>query len=262
MSASDLEPPKSAPAPPRPPPSPVGVLPLGSVTMGLIVANFVVAMADSMLWHWFGRSGEVALPTGRAIEFPPLMWWGHFSPALAIFKLQLWRFVTFQFLHAGPGPWHLLVNLIGIYFFGPLVEQLMGRGRFLAFYLTCGVGGAVGYLVMWAWSNATPVQLIVSAYVPLVGASAGLFGILVAAAVAAPNETVLVYGIIPMKLKVMAWVMLAIAVWTVLTQGHNAGGEAAHLGGAVVGWLLVRHTRAFHLTADELEPRMNADERR
>jgi hypothetical protein len=69
----------------------------------------------------------------------------------------------------------------------------------------------------------------------------------VAAAVVAPNATVLVYGIIPMQLKAMAWLMLGFAVYTIFTMGHNAGGEAAHLGGAVMGWLLIRNPQWLNI---------------
>jgi hypothetical protein len=54
----------------------------------------------------------------------------------------------------------------------------------------------------------------------------------------------------------MAWVMLGIAAWTVFTAGHNAGGEAAHLGGAVLGWLLIRN--AHWLNLFDLRPRRTA----
>src|SRR5438128_2409617 len=66
--------------------------------------------------------------------------WGHFSVTTGLYHLQLWRFITFQFLHAGPG--HLIFNMLALYFFGPLVESYSGRRRYLAFYLLCGVAGA------------------------------------------------------------------------------------------------------------------------
>ena len=217
-----------------------GAMPLMTVTMWLIVINFAVALIDSILVRWLGRYYVVQLPWG-SIPFAPLNFWGHFSVAYAIWSGQVWRFITFQFLHAGLG--HLLVNMLMLYFFGPLVEAYLGRRRFLAFYLICGIAGPVGYMVLWAASATGMTNLIQTAYVPLVGASAGLFGILIAAAHIAPDATVLIYGIFPMKLRAMAWVMLLIAVYTVFTSGHNAGGEAAHLGGAVVGWLLIRNVQ-------------------
>lgn len=227
-------------------PPPFGALPLMTVTMWLIVVNFLVALADSILVNWGGVFYVVELPWTR-IAFPPINYWGHFSVALAVFQGQVWRFLTFQFLHAGPGIWHLLVNMLMLYFFGPMVEAYLGRRRFLAFYLICGVAGPFAYMLLWAVSGTSTFNLIQTAYVPLVGASAGLFGILVAAARIAPDATVLIYGILPMKLRVMAWVMLAIAVYTVFTSGHNAGGEAAHLGGAVMGWLLIRNAQWLNL---------------
>ncbi len=222
----------------------VGRLPMMSVTMWLIVVNFAVALIDSVLWHVLHVGYELRLPW-ETLWFAPIQWWGHFSPALAIFHFQLWRFVSFQFLHAGT--WHLVVNMLMLYFFGPLVESYLGRRRFLAFYLICGCAGPVAYMLLWAWSSVTTMQLIVNSYVPLVGASAGLFGVLVAAAMIAPNTTVLIYGVIPMQLKAMAWLMLGFAVYTVFTSGHNAGGEAAHLGGAVIGWLLIRKPQSLRI---------------
>jgi membrane associated rhomboid family serine protease len=56
---------------------------------------------------------------------------------------------------------------------------------------------------------------------------------------------VLIYGIVPMRLRMMAWILLGIAVYTVLTMGHNAGGEAAHLGGAILGVLLIRNPQVL-----------------
>jgi membrane associated rhomboid family serine protease len=77
----------------------------------------------------------------------------------------------------------------------------------------------------------------------LIGASAGVFGILVAAAQVLPNATVLIYGFIPARLRTVALVLLGVAIYTVFTNGRNAGGEAAHLGGAAVGYLLIRNQR-------------------
>jgi membrane associated rhomboid family serine protease len=224
-------------------PGSLGKLSRMSVSMWLIVINFAVALIDSILVRWIGVWYIVELPWTK-IPFAPLNWWGHFSVALGIFDFQVWRFITFQFLHAGI--WHLVVNMLMLYFFGPLVESYLGRRRFLAFYLLCGIAGPIGYMLLWAVS-ATGMNLIVTSFVPLVGASAGLFGILVAAAQVAPNTTVLIYGLFPMRLRVLAWVMLGIAVWTVFTSGHNAGGEAAHLGGAALGWIIIRNPRWLNI---------------
>jgi membrane associated rhomboid family serine protease len=221
------------------PQPPVGDLRAAWVTNALILINVIVFIAD---W-WLTRHGHgYRMLTPRGWYPPPqidpyglgpLELWGFFSPQTAVLHGQFWRFITFQFLHAGTA--HLLMNMVSLYFFGPMIEQYLGRARFIAFYLVCGIGGAVSYLILW-----TTGILIGSPWLPLVGASAGIFGILIAAALVAPDATVmLLFPPIPMRLKILAWIMLGLAAWTVITHGRNAGGEAAHLGGALVGYALI-----------------------
>jgi membrane associated rhomboid family serine protease len=213
---------------------PVGVMQMWSVTTWIIVINVAVFVLNLFLF-------TIRIdPQARVGYRVPVLWeLGYFSVATAIGHLQVWRFITFQFLHAGLT--HILFNMFALYFFGPLIEAYLGRRRFLAFYLLSGVGGGLMYVVLWAlgFFGAGPN----ASNVPLVGASAGIFGVLVAAARIAPDATVLIYGSIPMRLKTMAWVMIGIAVFTIFTGGNNAGGEAAHLGGAAIGFLLISNPR-------------------
>jgi membrane associated rhomboid family serine protease len=205
----------------------------GSVTLWLIAINVVVYFADQVLLRVVGWGYLMNVPEARNVVFSPLSYWGHFSQWYAVHDLQVWRFVTFQFLHGSFD--HLVFNMLALYFFGPLVEAYLGPRIFLAFYLLCGVGGAVSYLVllMLGWRIGTP-------WVPLVGASAGIFGVLIASAMIAPNAMVYLFGIIPMRLSTLAQLFIAYAVLNVLFRATNAGGEAAHLGGAAVGYLLMR----------------------
>jgi membrane associated rhomboid family serine protease len=161
---------------------------------------------------------------------------GHFSLNMAVYHGQVWRFITFQFLHAGVQ--HIFLNMLGLYFFGPLIETYLGSRRYLAFYLLCGIGGALGNLLLnyLGLLNDGPMT-------ELVGASAGIYGILVAAGMVAPDVQVLLFMVIPMRLRSVAWLCVGYAVYTVLSAGHNAGGEASHLGGAVVGLLLILNPR-------------------
>jgi membrane associated rhomboid family serine protease len=215
--------------------STVGAMRMWSVTTWLIVINVAVFLLNSIL---------------RTSEFPAgiLDHWWHFSAATALYHLQLWRFITFQFLHANFQ--HILFNMIALYFFGPMVESWLGPRRYLAFYLLSGMGGAAMYLLLWAGG-----VLVTDATVPLVGASAGIFGILIAGAMIAPNTTVmLLFPPIPMKLKVFALILLGLAIWAVLFQGDNAGGQAAHLGGAAVGAALTRYPRVLDVF-DKWPPR-------
>jgi len=201
-----------------------------SITAWLIAANVVVYLLDC------ATTRHLIFPDGSQILIEPFYEWGAFTAETAVFHLQLWRFVTFQFLHASL--MHLGFNMLALFFFGPLMESYLGRWRCLAFYLLCGIAGPISYFlfymlhIMSAGRNAG-----------LIGASAGVFGVLVASAQVLPNATVLIYGFIPARLRTVALVLLGIAIYTVFTNGHNAGGEAAHLGGAAVGYLLIRNQR-------------------
>jgi membrane associated rhomboid family serine protease len=202
-----------------------------SVTNCLILICVIAFLLDQVFIARITQGGTVVA------QVPVLRTLGSFSINRAILHGQVWRFLTFQFLH---GSWpHLALNMVGLYFFGRVIESVLGARRFLAFYLLCGVAGAVGYMVLWGWENSTGIELLRAARLPLIGASAGVYGVVVATARLAPRTTVYVMGVLPAQLRDLALLMLAIAVFTAWTSGPNAGGEAAHLGGAVLGWLLI-----------------------
>jgi len=163
----------------------------------------------------------------------PLTRWGYFSTATAVYRGQVWRFLTFQFLHGSP--MHLLFNMIGLYLFGPIVEAQFGSRRYLCFYLLCGLAGAASYLVL----NTTHV-LVDDPSTPLVGASAGIFGLLVAAALIAPDVQVFYY-LFPVTIGTLAILGMLMALYSVLALGYNAGGEAAHLGGGILGFAIMKN---------------------
>jgi len=108
----------------------------------------------------------------------------------------------------------------------------------------------VSYLLLNLLGNGLGLQLpgvlVNSPWTPLVGASAGVFGVIMACAFIAPNAVVLVY-FIPMKLKFMAYGYVALAAYNLLSGGSNAGGDAAHIGGAIAGFFFIRNA---HLLRD------------
>jgi membrane associated rhomboid family serine protease len=195
---------------------------LWSVTTWIIAINVAVFVLDSLSGY-------------------RLSMWGYFSVETAIHHLQLWRFITCQFLHAGV--LHIGFNMYTLYFFGPPVERWLGRSRYLAYYLICGISGALGYMILWR------ARLVIGdASTPLVGASAAIFGVLIACVKLAPNMSVqLIFPPIAMRMKTLAWVFIGIAVLTILSHGYNAGGEAAHLGGALVGWVLISNQQWLNI---------------
>ncbi|CAG0983225.1 Rhomboid protease GluP [Phycisphaerales bacterium] len=166
--------------------------------------------------------------------------------------LEFWRVLTFQFLHGGVT--HLFFNMLGLYMFGPMVEQHLGSKRYLAFYLTCGIFGGLAYLLLNAGGAIAeklgylglPGLLYNYSDTHLIGASAGVFGVILACAYIAPNLTVqLIFPPIPLRMRTMAYVYVLIAAGSVIFGSDNAGGEAAHLGGAAAGYVLIR--RAYLL---------------
>jgi membrane associated rhomboid family serine protease len=221
-----------------------------SVTTWLIGINVAVFILDGMIGRRHLTAHELDLLSDGQPSFDlvlqlmygPVKRWGFFSTDTAVYHGQLWRFLTFQFLHASP--MHLLGNMISLFLFGPIVEAHFLPRRYLAFYLLCGLAGAASYLILGA-AHVLPE----GPQTPLVGASAGIFGLLVAAAMIAPHVEVYVYFGIPLTVRTLAIIGMAVAAYTVFAAGpyaHNAGGEAAHLGGGVLGFLLMKNQHWLH----------------
>jgi len=196
---------------------------LTPVVKWLIIVNLAVFFGDILLFDG------------------TLFNWGCFTIHSALGQGRVWEFLTFQFLHAHV--LHVLCNMVGLFFFGPWAERWWGGRRFLAFYLLCGAAGAAFYTVLASVGILQPPPPPWSLQtMPLVGASAGIYGILVGVAVLAPHLRVMLYfPPIELSMRQLAIAVLAIAAGSVLLNlGGNAGGEAGHLGGAIVGFLLMR----------------------
>lgn len=221
----------------KPPVAQVGRLNALTMSGWILAINIVVFV----LGHYvFPPKVAVEPALGARYQIPsPIDSTLLFSYATALQHYEVWRFFTFQFVHANLA--HIAGNMIAIMSLGPVIEEYLGRRRFLAFYLLCGCTGPIAFLILSAISPAGSYPANAS----LVGASAGVFGVLVGAAIVAPDDWVeLIFPPTPVKLRTMAILMLAVAVYTVFAFGrdsqHNAGGEAAHLGGAAMGWYLIR----------------------
>lgn len=217
-----------------------------SVSTWLIVINIGVFFVDAALYRAErptsrqltidddeGPSDALSREDAMFFGMGPLQRAGYFSTDKAIKHGQVWRFITFQFLHASPI--HLVLNMVGIFLFGPIVEAQFGSRRYLAFYLLCGLAGAASYLLL----SSTHI-LISDPREPLVGASAGIFGLLVAAAMIAPHVQVFYY-VFPVTIGMLAIFGMLMALYSVISLGYNAGGEAAHLGGGILGFALMKN---------------------
>jgi membrane associated rhomboid family serine protease len=169
--------------------------------------------------------------------------WFSVFPYNVWMSIQPWRIVTYQFLHDPSSISHILFNMIALYFFGPLLENFWGTRRFIVFYLICGAMGGIVYPIL-ALTGVLPVG-------PLVGASGAILGMLAAGAILFPNLRVYIWGILPLRLSVLA-VILAVVSFLGLVRGQNAGGEAAHLAGMAAGAVYVltaawRHRVLFNV---------------
>ncbi len=189
-------------------------------------------------------------PGGGVWARDVLEYYGHFSTGTGFLPhMEVWRLVTFQFLHAGP--LHLFLNMFGLWVFGGLVEEHLGSKRYAAFYLMCGICGGLMYLLLNLLGNfgiGIPGALVHDIWMPLIGASAGVFGVIVASAYIAPDERIhLLFPPIPLRLKVFAYGYVAVAFLNlVVFRGPNAGGDAAHVGGAIAGYFFIRNAHMLH----------------
>jgi membrane associated rhomboid family serine protease len=150
-------------------------------------------------------------------------WFSVFPYTIAA-ALQVWRLVTYQFLHGGTG--HILFNMIGLYFLGPTLERHWGLRRFVKFYLGCGIAGGLFYIVL-AVAGALPAA-------PMVGASGAILGMLAACAILFP-QFVVFFLFFPVPIRVAAVILIFLYSANLLTAGPNAGGDAAHLAGMAAG---------------------------
>ncbi len=156
-----------------------------------------------------------------------------------------WTFLTYQFLHAGL--LHVAFNLLALFVFGPAVEERLGGGTFLAYYLGCGLGGAA---LSFALMLLLPVHV-------MVGASAAVYGVMLAYAWFWPDDGIFVFPF-PEPIPVKWIVTFAVAVSLVLAlfSPHDGVAHLAHLGGFGTGaaFLVLRDRRLRGATRDTAPP--------
>jgi len=187
------------------------MLPLPPATQAILLANVAIYFLDVLLAH--ALFGPFALwPIGN-----------NFWP---------WQIGTYAFLHGSFE--HLFFNMLGLWMFGSELEQLWGRKRYLQFYGASVVAAALTQLV---------VNALLGHGAPTIGASGGLFGLLLAFAMIFPNRIILLFFVIPMRAK---WLVLLYGL-VELYQGAavlNTGvAHFAHLGGMLGGVLTLRWWR-------------------
>ncbi|MFS8617576.1 MAG: rhomboid family intramembrane serine protease [Solitalea sp.] len=147
-----------------------------------------------------------------------------------------WTILTYMFLHAGL--WHILVNMLFLFWFGRLLEEYLGRKKVISLYFLGGIAGGLLYIISY---NIFPYLQDQLDYALLVGASASVMAILVASATLLPDYTFFLLLLGPVKLKYIALVLVILDFLSI--AGSNPGGMIAHLGGALFGFLFIRQLR-------------------
>ncbi len=144
-----------------------------------------------------------------------------------------WQLLTYGFLHGSP--MHIFFNMFGLWMFGRDLENFMGSRRFLSYFLVCVVGAGAIQLVVAAWQGGL---------YPTVGASGGVFGILLAYGLTFPNRIVVpLFPPIPMRAITFVVVFGLLELYLGVSGGAPGIANFAHLGGMLFGYLMLRHWR-------------------
>lgn len=162
--------------------------------------------------------------------------WLMMPASLSKLAFQPWSVFTYMFLHEGV--FHILFNMLFLYWFGQLIHQYLGSRKLANLYILGGLAGGLFYLLIY---NLAPYFSGSVDSSMMLGASAGVFAIVVGAATLSPNTTFFLLLLGPVKIVYIAafYVILSFAN----SIGANAGGEIAHLGGALLGYLYITQLR-------------------
>lgn len=182
--------------------------PLTPAVKNLIIANMVVLVLQLLFRPFTGWF---------VLEAPKVLPWG----------FQVWRMLTYMFLHGGLG--HLFWNMLLLFMFGCTIERAWGTRSFYRYYFLCGLGGALFALV--------PIGPIWSAQI--LGASGAVYGILLAYGVLYPYREILVLLMFPVQARYLV-ILLGFAAFVSSISGSEGVAHVVHLGGFVTGYILLR----------------------
>ena len=212
------------------------------VTRHLLTVNVVVWLITSALYHFQGFDASRYLGL-HYVEAPD------FNPA---------QLVTYMFMHDMNGMLHILCNMMTLYIFGKILEQVMGPKRFLIYYMVCGIGAGIVQEAAMAYDlhpivanyqgvnlggTIIPTMEFLNMNVA-VGASGAVFGILLAFVMFFPNAPLYLFFIpIPIKAKYMVFGYGLVELLFGVSGTFNSVAHFAHLGGLLFGWLLILYWR-------------------
>ncbi|MBX2896571.1 MAG: rhomboid family intramembrane serine protease [Cyclobacteriaceae bacterium] len=185
----------------------------------------------------------VIMVAANITESESVFSWVHAQVAiparLAVFIEKPWTIITYSFVHDLSSIWHILFNMLVFYWFGKLFIEYLGSDKLIALYILGALTGAFFYLLVY---NTIPFYQNRIPELGMVGASAAVYAVLVAAATLLPDYTFFLLLLGPVRIKYIA--LFYIVISFLGSVGLNAGGNIAHLGGAFMGYIYIKQLQA------------------
>ncbi len=162
-----------------------------------------------------------------------LLSWMALVPSAALGSLQIWRLVTYMFLHSAGDPFHLLINMLMLYMFGVQLERAWGTRRFLNYYFLCGIGAGICVVLAPYIFSGNP-------HAATLGASGAIFGLLLAFGIVFADATILVLFLFPMAAKYAVMIYGVVELYFTLRSPGDGISHVAHLGGMAFGYIYLK----------------------
>lgn len=162
--------------------------------------------------------------------------WLVLPSSLQEFVIKPWTLVTYFFMHAGF--FHILFNMLFLYWFGRIINEFLGNEKVVNLYVLGGLAGGLFYMLMY---NVLPIFSEAVNFSYMIGASAGVYAVVVGAATFMPDYAISLILIGPVRIKYIALFFVVLSIIQ-MPQG-NAGGELAHLAGAAIGFIFIKQLR-------------------
>lgn len=164
-------------------------------------------------------------------------------PVWVIRQFRIWQLVTYMFIHAGI--FHVLFNMLALWMFGTELERTWGTRYFLKFYFVTGIGAGVLTILIALLPFQATQQLW---YADVIGASGAVYGLLLAYALYFPDRPIYMYLVFPIPARVFVLIIGAIAFFTSMSDTGGGIANATHLGGLLVGYVMLKSGRAHPLS--------------
>ena len=162
-----------------------------------------------------------------------------FVPSAFLSQGFIWQPLTYMFIHSS-SLFHILFNMLILWMFGSELERLWGSKFFLLYYFLCGIGASLIYFIVLSVVSLSGGSLGVISHTPVVGSSGAIFGLMLAYGMLFKDRVLYVMMIFPMKARTFVYLLVAIELLSILSNGLGGPiANLAHLGGLVTGLLFL-----------------------